>query len=41
MNEIYDPSYGIAPGEGLSLSGISAIVTIKKGWAPTPAAQSS
>jgi hypothetical protein len=40
VNEIYDPGPGYPAGAGLTLSGISAIVTIKKGWAPTPASNS-
>lgn len=32
INEIYDPSYNIAPGEGLSLSGLSLIIGTKRGF---------
>lgn len=32
INEIYDPSYGVAAGEGLTLSGINLIVGTKKGY---------
>jgi hypothetical protein len=41
VQEVYDPRFGNMYGAGLTLSGISAIVAIEKGWAPTPGAQSS
>jgi len=38
--EIYDPSFGVAPGAGLTLSGLTPIVGIKKGYRPSPASKS-
>lgn len=32
INEQYDPSYGIEPGQGLSLSGLNLIVGVKRGF---------
>lgn len=32
INEIYDPSFGVLAGEGLTLSGINLIVGMKKGY---------
>lgn len=32
INEVYDPSYGIAAGAGLTLSGLSLIVGTKRGF---------
>lgn len=32
LNETYDPSLGVPPGAGFTLSGINAVVAIKKGW---------
>jgi hypothetical protein len=34
MNEIFDASYGTTAGAGLTLSGISCQVGLKKGWRP-------
>lgn len=34
VQEIYDPSYGVAAGPGLTLSGINCVVGLKKGWRP-------
>lgn len=34
IQEVFDPSHGTAAGPGLTLSGISAIVGVKKAWAP-------
>jgi hypothetical protein len=36
LQEVYDPSFGVRPGAGMTLSGISLIVGAKKGWR-TPA----
>jgi hypothetical protein len=41
VNEIYDPSYGVVAGKGLTLSGIDLIVGVKKGWRPYKAASST
>lgn len=41
INEIYDPSYGVSPGEGLTLSGLNLVFGTKKGYVPVPAAQSA
>jgi hypothetical protein len=32
ITEIYDPSYGVSPGQGLSLSGVSVVVGTKSGY---------
>lgn len=40
IQEIYDPSYGLPAGQGLSLSGLNLVVAIKKGWRTQPAATS-
>jgi hypothetical protein len=32
INEVYDPSLGVAAGQGLSLSGLALIVGVKKGY---------
>lgn len=40
VREIYDPSKGISPGAGLSLSGINYVIMIKQGWAPISGAKS-
>lgn len=34
LNEIYDPSFGVAAGAGLTLSGINLVVAVKKGFRP-------
>jgi hypothetical protein len=34
VQEVYDPSFGVAAGQGLSLSGLNMVVTLKKGWSP-------
>lgn len=40
IDELYDPSAGIAPGAGLTLSGLNLIVGLKKGYRPISAANS-
>ena len=40
INEVYDPQYGIAPGAGLTLSGLSLVVGMKKGFRTQSAARS-
>lgn len=40
ITEIYDPSYGIAAGEGLTLSGITATIGTKRGFRTQRAAKS-
>lgn len=40
INEIYDPSFGVAAGQGLSLSGLNMIVGMKKGYRVQKAAKS-
>lgn len=40
INEIYDSSLGIAPGAGLTLSGLNLIVGVKKGYRTSSAARS-
>lgn len=32
IEEIYDPSFGISAGAGLTLSGLNLLIGIKKGW---------
>lgn len=34
LNEIYDPSFGVVSGKGLTISGLDLVVGIKKGWRP-------
>lgn len=41
FNEVFDASLGVAPGAGLTLSGLNAVVSIKKSWIPISAANSS
>jgi len=40
MQEVYDSSYGVNSGAGLSLSGMNLVVGLKKGYRPNKAAQS-
>lgn len=40
ITEIYDPSYGLAAGEGLSLSGLALTVGVKRGTRTQSAAKS-
>ncbi len=40
LQEVYDPSFGIPPGEGLTLSGINLVYGAKKGFRPISAANS-
>lgn len=32
VNEVYDASFGVAAGQGLSLSGMNMVIGVKKGW---------
>lgn len=41
VNELYDPSYGVPSGAGLSLSGLSLIVGVKRGFRTQSAGGSS
>ena len=41
LQESYDPSYGVAAGAGLTLSGINLVVGIKKGFRPIAAAHTA
>jgi hypothetical protein len=41
VNENYDPSYGIAAGAGLTLSGLDLVIGVKKGYRPIRAAYST
>lgn len=34
LDEIYDPAYGIEPGQGFSMSGVNLVVGLKKGYRP-------
>lgn len=34
VQEVFDPSLGAGADQGLNLSGINTVVTLKKGWAP-------
>lgn len=36
LQEVFDASYGVNGGAGLSLSGINAVMGFKKGWSPNP-----
>lgn len=40
INEIYDPSFSVAAGAGLTLSGISLVVGLKKGYRTQSSSQS-
>lgn len=40
VNEVYDSSLGVAPGQGLTLSGLALIVGVKRGWRTQSAAKS-
>lgn len=40
MNEVFDSSFSVAPGQGLSLSGLNLLVGIKKGTRTSKASQS-
>lgn len=40
IQEIYDPSLGVAPGQGLSLSGMNLVIGAKKGYSPQKASRS-
>lgn len=40
VQEIYDPSFGVPAGQGLTLSGINLVVALKKGFRPISAAHS-
>lgn len=41
LSEIYDPSFGVAAGQGLTLSGVNMVVGLKKGYRVQPAATST
>ena len=34
ITEVYDPSLGVGPGAGFTLSGLNLVVGIKKGYRP-------
>lgn len=40
IQELYDPSFGVSPGQGLSLSGLAMITGVKKGWRTQKASRS-
>lgn len=40
VQEIYDPSMGASPGQGLTLSGINAVIGVKKGYSTQKATKS-
>lgn len=40
VQEVYDPSFGVPAGEGLTLSGINLVYAGKSGWRPISADQS-
>jgi hypothetical protein len=40
MKEQFDPSFGTVAGAGFTLSGITGVITIKKGWRPMRASTS-
>ena len=41
LQEVYDPSFGVPAGQGLTLSGLNLVVAVKKGWRPQPSATSA
>lgn len=41
LEEIYDPSFGVPAGQGLTLSGLNLIVGIQRGWRTESAAHSA
>ncbi len=41
LQELYDSSFGVPAGQGLTLSGLNLVVGVKKGWRPQPAATSA
>ena len=41
VSEVFDPSFGTTAGAGLTLSGINAIIGVKKGYRPIRAANSA
>lgn len=40
INEIYDPTFNVSPGQGLTLSGLALIVGVKRGFRTQSAAKS-
>lgn len=40
LQEIYDPSFGVPAGQGLTLSGINMIAAVKKGYRPISSSNS-
>lgn len=40
ISEIYDPTFGVPAGQGLTMSGLNLIVAVKKGWQTQSAATS-
>jgi len=40
LTEVYDNSFGVAPGQGLSLSGLNIVIGAKKGYRTQKASQS-
>lgn len=40
VQELYDSSIGASPGQGLSLSGLNLVVSLKKAWSPVAARNS-
>ncbi len=40
LKEVYDPSFGVVSGRGLTLSGINLVIGVKKGFRPYKAADS-
>jgi hypothetical protein len=40
LSEIYDPSFGVPSGQGLTLSGLNLVLSLKRGWRPISAANS-
>lgn len=41
IEEVYDPSFGIPAGEGLTMSGLNLVYAIKKGWRTISSATSA
>lgn len=40
VNEVFDPAYGVSPGQGLSISGLLMVIGAKRGWRTQKASRS-
>lgn len=41
LDEVYDPSFGVAAGAGFTMSGIDLVLEIQRGWRPIAGASST